>query len=128
VTIHYYETAKQDDLEWGVDTTVKRNPGGGQLTATQIGIHSMSVGQAAVSQVWDPASIPALGTASTTVTVSGAALGDFVERSFSLSLQNLLLFADVTAANTVTVTLFNPTTAAVDLDSGTLRILVLKSR
>lgn len=125
---HYYETLKQEDVEWGVGATTKRNPGGGQLTATQVGIHSMSIGQAAVETTWNPASIPALGTESLVITVPGAALGDFVERSFSLSLSGLLLFTDVTAANTVTVTLFNPTTTFVDLPSGTVRVLVLKSR
>ena len=126
--VNYYETAKQEDVDWGVGTTTKRNPGGGTLAATQIGIHSMGVGQGAVSVTYDPPSLISLGIITTTVTVSGAALGDFVNVSFSLPLSGLLMFAEVTASNTITVTFFNPTTLPIDVSSGTLKVLVLKSR
>lgn len=126
--VHYYDLLLQEDLNAGVGTAQKRNPAGGLLTGTQVGIHSLGVGQASVSQTWDPGSVTSLGTVTTTVTVTGASLGDYVETSFSLSRQGLLISGEVTAANTVTVTLFNPTTAAVDLGSGTLKVLVLKSR
>jgi hypothetical protein len=125
---HYYEKLFQEDVNFGVGVGTKRNPGGGQLTGTEIGIHSMAVGQAQVSGTWDPPSVNSLGTTTTMVTVPGASLGDKVMVSFSLSLGGLMMFAEVTATNTVTVTLFNPTTAAIDLGSGTLSVLVLKSR
>lgn len=126
--VNYYETLKQEDLDVGVGTTTKRNPGGGTLAATQVGIHTFGQGQQAVTQTWDPGSV-ILGTpTSTTVTVQGASVGDYVLVSFSLALGGLQLWGEVTTANTVTVYLANPTSAAVDLASGTLKVLVLKSR
>lgn len=61
---------------------------------------------------------------STDVTVTGAALGDWVEVSFSLDVQDLILEGEVSAANTVTVRLQNESGGAVDLAEGTLRVLV----
>jgi hypothetical protein len=60
----------------------------------------------------------------TTVTVAGAALGDFARASFSLDLQGITLTAWVSAADTVSVRFQNGTTAAVDLASGMLRVRV----
>ena len=60
--------------------------------------------------------------------VSRAALGDFVLYSFSLALSGLMLNGYVSAANTVTVVLFNPTGASVDLASGTVKVLVFSTR
>lgn len=128
MSIAYYERLVQEDLNVGTGTTTKRNPGGGTLAATQVGIHTLAVGQAETEATWDPSSIAAGSSTSTTVTVAGAALGDYVLASFSLSLQGLLMTAYVSAANTVTVVLGNLTGAAVDLSSGTLSVLVLKSR
>lgn len=61
----------------------------------------------------------------TTVTVTGAALGDFADVSFSLDLQGITTTAYVSAANTVTVRLQNETTGTIDLASGTLRARVV---
>lgn len=76
------------------------------------------------SVVFDPPNILAGGTTATTVTVTGAALGDFAQASFSLSLGGLTMTAYVSAANTVTVVLHNPTAGAINLGSGTLRARV----
>lgn len=65
----------------------------------------------------------------TTVTVSGAALGDFAIPSLDVTggvPAGALLVASVTAANTVTVTLQNETGGALNLGSGTLRVLVIR--
>lgn len=124
----YFETAKQEDLDVGTDTTTKRAPGGGTIAATQVGIHSLSVGQTGVEATWNPGEVAAGGKVSTTITVPGAALGDFVLRSFSLDVQELSFTADVIAANTVEVVLANLTGSAVDLASGTLRVAVLRCR
>lgn len=72
---------------------------------------------------------PSLATGaqqSTTATVTGAALGDFVEVSMSTPLLGARLWAEVTAANTVTVYQRNDTGASIDLASGTLRVRVKK--
>lgn len=122
-----YEKVVQQDLNVGVGAVNVTAPGGGTLASTQIGIHSLSVGQVKVTGTWDPGSVAAGAKVSTTLTVSGASLGDFVLRSFSLDIQELTLTADVSAANTVEVVLANLTGAAVDLASGTLAVIVLKS-
>jgi hypothetical protein len=64
----------------------------------------------------------------TTVTVTGAALGDFVEGvSLSVDLQGMTLTGYVSAADTVSVRLQNESGSPVDLSSATLRARVRKS-
>jgi hypothetical protein len=77
---------------------------------------------------WDPANIAADGSVlSTTVTVAGAAVGDVCYASLSsLGAVNALLSAHVSSANTVTVVLMNKTGGALDVASGTLRVVVTK--
>lgn len=59
--------------------------------------------------------------ASQTVTVTGCAIGDIAEATMSVAIPaGVQITANVTAANTVTVTLVNRSGAAVDLASGTL--------
>jgi len=61
------------------------------------------------------------------VTVTGAALGDFAIASFSVDVTDLVLNAQVTAADTVTCVLLNNTAGAVDLGTGgTLYVKVIK--
>ncbi len=77
------------------------------------------------STIWDPASIASGATATTTVTVTGAVLGDFVDNiSFNRSLSGLTLSGYVSASNTVTAVLSNNTGGSVDLSSGTLSVRV----
>lgn len=76
--------------------------------------------------VYDPPSIAAGAFADTTVTVTGAVLGDGAVAAFSLALGGLDITAWVSAANTVSVRFRNPTAAAVDLASGTLTARVLR--
>lgn len=64
--------------------------------------------------------------ASSDVTISGAALGDFVLVSLGVDTVDAAVVGAVTAANTVTVTLLNNTAGAVNLASTTARIVVLK--
>ncbi len=123
----YYEKIVQEDLNTGVSTATIKNPGGGNLTGTQIGIHSLAVGQLKTTTTWDPGSIAVGSMEAKDVTVTGAALGDFAIASFSLDVQDLVLSATVTADNTVTAVLANNTAAAVNLSSGTLAVLVFKS-
>lgn len=79
------------------------------------------------SKTHDWASVADSAQATTTVTVTGAALGDFVQASMSVSLAGTVLSGFVSAADTVTVVLRNTTGGAVDLASGTLRVLVRKA-
>ena len=82
------------------------------------------------SASYDAPSIAPGGTTSTTIPVSGAAVGDLVESvSFGgVSTAGLITRAEVTAPNTVTVWLTNPFGAdtAVDLPRATIRARVSK--
>lgn len=73
------------------------------------------------SATYNPPNLVDGDGATTTVTVTGAALGDFAEASFSLDLQGITLTAWVSAANTVSVRFQNETGGTIDLGSGTLR-------
>lgn len=80
------------------------------------------------SSTYDPPSLVDGAGATTTVTVTGAALGDFVETvSFSLDLQGITVTAYVSAANTVSVRFQNESGATVDLASGTIRVRLSKA-
>ena len=122
-----YETIVQD-REFVASVGARTSaPGGGSLSSTQVGIHSLGVGQAATTQARSSASIAANATEETVVTVSGAALGDFCLVSYSIDVTGLFLRADVTAANTVTVNITNNTGGNITLGDGDLKVLVLKS-
>lgn len=77
-----------------------------------------------VSQTYDPPSLAAAASTTTTVAVTGAAMGDFVSVSFSVNTQGVIFYGETTSAGTVTVRLYNPTAAPIDLGSGTLRVRV----
>lgn len=71
---------------------------------------------------WDPPNIADNVITSTTVTVTGAAIGNTVVVGFSVAVPaGALLVGAVTATNVVTVTLYNRTGAPLDLGPGTLR-------
>lgn len=69
---------------------------------------------------YDPPSLAAGIGATTTITVTGAALGQFVMVSFSLDLQGMTLTGYVSATNTVAARFQNGTAGTLDLSSGTL--------
>mgnify|MGYP001337946909 CR=1 FL=1 len=98
---------------------------GGYATGVK-GSESVVVGTAYnASATWNPANILVGAMESVDVTVTGAALGDFVLVSASIDTVDLTLTAQVTAANTVTATLANNTAGAVNLASFTLYVRVL---
>ncbi len=72
------------------------------------------------SKTYDPPSINNGAQAQTTVTVTGAAIGNVAMAAFSLDLQGMTISAAVSAADTVTVTIRNNTGGGIDLASGTL--------
>lgn len=97
---------------------------GGTITANYDGITESVLNGSAT---FDPPSIAAGAGTQTNVTVTGAALGDFVEASFSLDTPGIILTGWVTAADTVRVRLQNGGGSPVDLGSGTLRVRVRKA-
>ena len=78
-------------------------------------------------QPWDPPSIAAGASAQVNVGVAGARPGDFVQAAFSLSTSGVVFLAQIGAQDTVTVTAWNRSGAAVDLGAGTVRVRVLKA-
>lgn len=78
------------------------------------------------SATWNPGSIADGNEEATTVTVTGAEVGDYAVASFSNDVSDLTLDAQVTAADTVTCVLANNTGGAVDLASGTVYARVFR--
>lgn len=79
------------------------------------------------SATWDASSIADGDEEAKEITVTGAALGDYViASSLSIDIADLQLTADVTAANTVTAVLSNSTGGAINLASATVRVVVMK--
>lgn len=76
------------------------------------------------SATFNPANLADGAGETTTVTVTGAVLGDFAQASFSLALQGLIVTPSVSAADTVSVRFQNESGGALDLASGTLRVRV----
>lgn len=105
--------------EEAIETDGLRIGGGGNLTALLYG-----------SKTWDPAALSEGAQTTTTVTVTGAALGDAVlgVGLTTLNDSRMHLEGDVTATDTVTVRLWNHDTgsSSVNLGSGTLTAWVLK--
>lgn len=73
---------------------------------------------------YDPPSIAAGAVAVTSLPVAGANLGDFATASFSAPNSAVLISAQVTAADTVSVSFYNISAGAIDLGAGTLRARV----
>lgn len=77
------------------------------------------------STTWDAGSIDDGNEEVTEITVTGAALWDFVLVSSSLDVADLGLVGQVTATNTVTVQLLNNTGGAIDLAEATVYVAVI---
>ncbi|WP_292324340.1 hypothetical protein [Mesorhizobium sp.] len=75
---------------------------------------------------FDPPSLVDGAGTTTTVTVTGAAVGDAAMASFSLDTQGITVTAWISAANTVSVRFQNESGGTLDLASGTLKATVFK--
>jgi len=79
------------------------------------------------SETWNPGNVADGEMVSNDVTVTGAVLGDYAIASFSLDIEDLVLDAQVTVADTVTVTLTNDGIGAgVNLAEGTIYTRVFR--
>jgi hypothetical protein len=78
------------------------------------------------TKTWDPASITAPNTDSTTVTVTGAAVGDYVVATLSTLSTAAQLTAYVSGTDTVTAVV-GAYAGTVNLASGTLNVIVIKA-
>ncbi len=90
-----------------------------QINGTRV-MNAFYAGSATI----DPASLIDAAGATATITVTGAALGDFAIVSAPYDLQGLTVTAYVSAANTVSVRIQNESGATVDLASGTWKAVV----
>lgn len=99
----------------GASGAVQPGGSGASLTGLLVG-----------TKVYDAASITAPNTTSTTVTVTGAAVGDYVLPTLTTLTTAAQITAYVSATNTVTVVV-GAYTGTVDLASGTLNVLVIKA-
>jgi len=79
------------------------------------------------SSTYNPGSLADGAGDTTTVAVTGAALGDFVQAAFSNDLQGITVTAWVSSASTVSVRFQNESGGTLDLASGTLRVRVWKA-
>jgi parallel beta-helix repeat protein len=115
------------DIVWHRTPVVGRNAGWICVTAGTPGTWA-SFGQIALdgSATYNPGNLADGDGTTTTVTVTGAALGDYASASFSLDLQGITLTAWVSATDTVSVRFQNESNGALDLASGTLRAKVMK--
>jgi len=77
--------------------------------------------------VWNPGSlVDGAGETSASITVTGAALGDFVMIAAPYDAQDLTITGYVQAANTVEIRIQNESGGTIDLASGTWKVKVLK--
>jgi hypothetical protein len=74
------------------------------------------------SATYDPPSLAAGTGVTTTVGLTGAAMGNYVTVGFSLDLQGITVTGYVSTANTVAVRFQNGTAGTIDLASGTLNV------
>jgi hypothetical protein len=99
----------------------------GTTTNTVLG-GNLTVGGAAFrvlsnTATWDPPSINAGASTTTTIAVTNSTLGSPCTAGLTtLTTQGLILSANVSAAGALTVVLFNPTASPVDVTSGTLKV------
>lgn len=77
------------------------------------------------SATWDVASLVDGAGETKVVTVTGAALGDFVVASMGVDIVDMIMTAYVQAANTVEVRIQNESGSTADLASTTVKVLVI---
>ena len=119
-------TAELNIMDGVLATTVEINTIADGILATAAEVNTVCDGVLTGSGTVDVASIAADANGSLTITVTGAALGDFAIFSAGVDLVGLIATCYVSAANTVTVNLENQTAAAIDLASTTWKAKVLK--
>lgn len=78
------------------------------------------------SVAYDPPNLADGAGVTTTITVTGAVLGDIAIASFSLDLQGVMMTAYVSVANTVALRFQNETGGAIDLGAGQIIAKVIK--
>lgn len=96
------------------------------VDATAANIDEVCHGVLTGSATWDPGSLVDGAGETKAITVTGAALGDFVLVAAPCDLVDMTVTGYVQAANTVEIRLQNESGGTVDLTSGTWKVKVLK--
>lgn len=78
------------------------------------------------SATWDIPSLTTLANSSTTITVTGAAVGDLVVVSPAMPATGVVVSGDVTSADTVTIRAHNTTGGTIDPASATFRVRAIR--
>ena len=104
------------------------------LHSTRLGIKK--IGKAAVdymtdlistSITFDPPSLATVtGAVSSPITVTGAKVGDMVELFPPYDMQGIMAYGYVSAADTIKISLYNPTGGTIDLASGSWTVKVVR--
>lgn len=89
-------------------------------------VYAVDARNAYIAATVDVASLADGVGASQSITMAGAALGDFCIASVSVSTAGMTVTCNVTAANTVIVRVQNESTGTLDLASATFRVLLFK--
>lgn len=95
------------------------------LLADVTAIRALFAGMLSGSATWDAGSLVDAAGESKDITVTGAALGDFVLCSMNVDVADMTISAQVTAADTVTVRLQNESGGTLDLASTTVNVRVI---
>ena len=95
------------------------------IVADVAAVRSPLAGMLSGSVTYDAASLIDAAGATTTVTVTGAALGDFAMASLNVDVAGITVTAYVSATNTVSVRLQNESGGTLDLASATLAVRVI---
>lgn len=122
-----FEKLVREDINLGVSTALVSLPTGAQGIGAQVNLATFA---RYVTQTWDPGNLAANAAELLTVSVPGAAVGDPVSVTHDKILgsdsahDEILLYARVIAAGSVRVVIKNTGAGAVNIQSGTLRLLV----
>ena len=118
-----------DDYTWpatGVLTYSVLNDGTTELTATAAEINTVCDGVLTGSVSWNLASIAVGAEEPKQLTVTGAAIGDFVIVAPGVDVQEMTFSGSVISADTVELVVANNTAGAIDLAVSTWKVKVLK--
>lgn len=96
----------------------------GSITSAA-GLDGSTLTLTGTSFVWDPGSLNDGTQTASSVTVSGSAFGDAVIVGAGIDVQDILVSATVTAADTVTVVIQNETAGTIDLGTSTWYVYVI---
>lgn len=117
-----YERAGAEDLDLGVGTGTRTNPGGGLMPIHQVNLASFAL---VASQVYDPGLVTPGIPVALDVTVPGALDHHPVVVTFTGNMDHTLFpVGRVISPDTVRVTIYNVGLVAFNPGSGTLRTLV----